>query len=758
MTTIHTLGYPRIGAQRELKFALESFWKGASSEDDLRATGRALRERHWTAQREAGLDFVTVGDFAWYDQVLQTAALLGAIPTRYGFDAAQLTLAQSFVLARGNADHAAMEMTKWFDTNYHYLVPELTPDLLDRQWGPGTEWLFDEVREAQAAGHRVKVALIGPVTFLHLAKARNGLTDKLALLPQVLQAYAAVLQRLAALNVEWVQIDEPALVLDLPQAWVDAFGPAYQALAAANGPKVLLATYFEAASHHAALIKSLPVDGVHLDLVRAPEQLGAFAPWPADKVLSVGVVDGRNIWRSDLARVLERVAPLADAFGDRLWVAPSCSLLHVPVDLSAETKLDDELKGWLAFARQKLDELAILKLALVEGPPAVQQALDDNRAVIASRTESRRVHNASVKKRVAAIRAEDAERAAPYADRAEAQQARLNLPLLPTTTIGSFPQTVEIRKARAALVAGEIDEAEYTNRMKAEIESVIRLQEDLGLDVLVHGEPERNDMVQYFAERLDGFFATKNGWVQSYGSRCVRPPVLFGDVARRQPMTVDWAKYAQTLTDKPVKGMLTGPVTILAWSFVRDDQPLADSANQVALAIRDETIDLQSAGIAIIQVDEPALRELLPLRNADKSAYLKWAVDAFRLSTSGVGDETQIHTHLCYSEFGEVIGAIADLDADVTSIEAARSHMEVLDDLNGIGFSNSVGPGVYDIHSPRVPTAAEMATSLRRALDAVPAERLWVNPDCGLKTRKTDEVTESLRHMVQAARLARAMG
>ncbi|MCL6468321.1 MAG: 5-methyltetrahydropteroyltriglutamate--homocysteine S-methyltransferase, partial [Ralstonia sp.] len=398
MTTIHTLGYPRIGAQRELKFALESFWKGASSEDDLRATGRALRERHWTAQREAGLDFVTVGDFAWYDQVLQTAALLGAIPTRYGFDAAQLTLAQSFVLARGNADHAAMEMTKWFDTNYHYLVPELTPDLLDRQWGPGTEWLFDEVREAQASGHRVKVALIGPVTFLHLAKARNGLTDKLALLPQVLQAYAAVLQRLAALNVEWVQIDEPALVLDLPQAWVDAFGPAYQALAAANGPKVLLATYFEAASHHAALIKSLPVDGVHLDLVRAPEQLGAFAPWPADKVLSAGVVDGRNIWRSDLARVLERVAPLADAFGDRLWVAPSCSLLHVPVDLSAETKLDDELKGWLAFARQKLDELAILKLALVEGPAAVQQALDDNRAAIASRAESRRVHNASVKK------------------------------------------------------------------------------------------------------------------------------------------------------------------------------------------------------------------------------------------------------------------------------------------------------------------------------------------------------------------------
>ena len=536
MTTIHTLGYPRIGAQRELKFALESFWKGASAEDDLRATGRALRQRHWAAQRDAGLDFVTVGDFAWYDQVLQTAALLGAVPTRFGFDAAQLTLAQSFVLARGNADHAAMEMTKWFDTNYHYLVPELTPDL---QFGPGAEWLFDEVREAQAAGHRVKVALIGPVTFLHLSKARNGLTDKLALLPQVLQAYTTVLQRLASLNVEWVQIDEPALVLDLPQAWVGAFGPAYQTLAAANGPKLLLATYFEAASHHAALIKSLPVAGVHLDIVRAPEQLAAFAPWPADKVLSVGVIDGRNIWRTDLARVLERVAPLAEAFGERLWIAPSCSLLHVPVDLSAETRLDDELQGWLAFARQKLDELAVIKLALVEGQAAVQGALDDNRAAIATRTQSRRVHNASVKRRVAAIGAQDAARAAPYPTRAQAQQARLNLPLLPTTTIGSFPQTAEIRQARAQNKRGELPALDYLERMRAEIANVVRRQEALGLDMLVHGEAERNDMVEYFGELLWGYAFTANGWVQSYGSRGVKPPIIFGDVSRPHPMTVD---------------------------------------------------------------------------------------------------------------------------------------------------------------------------------------------------------------------------
>ena len=753
MTTIHTLGYPRIGAQRELKFALESFWKGASSEDDLRATGRALRERHWTAQRDAGLDFVTVGDFAWYDQVLQTAALLGAIPTRYGFDAAQLTLAQSFVLARGNADHAAMEMTKWFDTNYHYLVPELTPDL---HFGPGTEWLFDEVREAQAAGHRVKVALVGPVTFLHLAKARNGLIDKLALLPQILQAYTAVLKRLAALNVEWVQIDEPALVLDLPQAWVDAFGPAYQALAAAKGPKLLLATYFEAASHHAALIKALPVDGVHLDLVRAPEQLGAFAPWPADKVLSIGVVDGRNIWRSNLARVLESVAPLAEAFGDRLWVAPSCSLLHVPVDLSAETKLDDELKSWLAFARQKLDELAILKLALVEGPAAVQKALDDNRAAIASRTESRRVHNAGVKKRVAAIRAEDADRAAPYAARAEAQQARLNLPLLPTTTIGSFPQTAEIRQARAQHKRGELPALDYLQRMRAEISDVVRRQEALGLDMLVHGEAERNDMVEYFGELLWGYAFTANGWVQSYGSRCVKPPVIYGDVYRPEAMTVEWSKYAQSLTAKPMKGMLTGPVTMLQWSFVRDDQPREQTALQIALALRDEVCDLEAAGIAAIQIDEPAFREGLPLRASDVPGYLEWAARAFRVSASGVRNDTQIHTHMCYSEFNDIIGAIAAMDADVITIETSRSDMELLDAFDDFKYPNEIGPGVYDIHSPNIPSQEHIVALMRKAAERVPAQRLWVNPDCGLKTRQWAEVIPALANMVAAAKVLRA--
>ena len=756
MALAHVLGFPRIGAHRELKFAQESFWKGASDEAALRATGATLRARHWQAQADAGLDFVTVGDFAWYDQVLGTLALLGAIPSRFGFDPKQLTLADYFTLARGSKHHFAMEMTKWFDTNYHYLVPELTPDLLDRQWGPGTEWLFDEVREARALGHRVKVTLVGPVTFLHLAKARGGLPDKLALLPQLLQAYTGVLQRLAALNVEWVQIDEPALVLELPQAWVDAFAPTYQALATANGPKLLLATYFEAASHHAALIRSLPVAGVHLDLVRAPEQLAAFAPWPVDKVLSVGVVDGRNIWRADLARVLERVTPLAKELGDRLWIAPSCSLLHVPVDLSAETKLDDELKGWLAFARQKLDELAVLKRALVEGLAAVQNALDDNRAAIASRAQSRRVHNAGVKKRVAAIRAEDAERAAPYPARAEAQQARLKLPLLPTTTIGSFPQTAEIRQARAQHKRGELPALDYLQRMRAEIADVVRRQEALGFDMLVHGEAERNDMVEYFGELLWGYAFTVNGWVQSYGSRCVKPPVIYGDVYRPEAMTVEWSKYAQSLTAKPMKGMLTGPVTMLQWSFVRDDQPREQTVLQIALALRDEVCDLEAAGIAAIQIDEPAFREGLPLRASDVPGYLEWAARAFRVSASGVRNDTQIHTHMCYSEFNDILPAIASMDADVITIETSRSNMELLEAFGEFAYPNEIGPGVYDIHSPRVPRVEEMEALLDKAAQVVPVQRLWVNPDCGLKTRGWPEVEAALQGMVEATRRLRA--
>ncbi|CAM5739368.1 5-methyltetrahydropteroyltriglutamate--homocysteine S-methyltransferase [Mycolicibacterium aubagnense] len=747
--TATILGAPRIGPNRELKRAVERYWAGRIDRAALEEIAAGLRRDSLAALSAAGLDSVPVNTFSYYDQFLDTAALLGALPTRVRGVADDLD--RYFAAARGTADIAPLEMTKWFDTNYHYLVPEIGPETA---FTLHPEKVLSELEEARSQGVPARPVIIGPITFLALSKAVDGAGAPIERLGELLPLYTELLGRLADAGAEWVQIDEPVLVTDILDNGAELAEQVYSALGAADRrPAILIATYFGALGNALPALARTQIEGVAVDFVAGGDQSISGL---ADKLLVAGVVDGRNIWRTDLHAALARLHGLAGS-AVAVAVSTSCSTLHVPYSLESETELDEALRSWLAFGAEKVEEVATLAAALRSGRDSVAAELEASSRAVASRTRDPRLHNDEVRSRLDAVLAGGIGRG-PAAERRKAQDARLKLPPLPTTTIGSFPQTVEIRKARAALVAGEIDEAEYTNRMKAEIESVIRLQEDLGLDVLVHGEPERNDMVQYFAERLDGFFATKNGWVQSYGSRCVRPPVLFGDVARRQPMTVDWAKYAQTLTDKPVKGMLTGPVTILAWSFVRDDQPLADSANQVALAIRDETIDLQSAGIAIIQVDEPALRELLPLRNADKSAYLKWAVDAFRLSTSGVGDETQIHTHLCYSEFGEVIGAIADLDADVTSIEAARSHMEVLDDLNGIGFSNSVGPGVYDIHSPRVPTAAEMATSLRRALDAVPAERLWVNPDCGLKTRKTDEVTESLRHMVQAARLARAMG
>ena len=745
--TATILGAPRIGPNRELKRAVERYWAGRIDRAALDEIAAGLRRDSLAALSAAGLDSVPVNTFSYYDQVLDTAVLLGALPSRVGAIADDLD--RYFAAARGTADIAPLEMTKWFDTNYHYLVPEIGPDTVF-ELNPAK--VLAELKEAQQQGISPRPVLVGPITFLALSKAVDGAGAPTERLGELLPLYADLLGRLAAAGAEWVQIDEPVLVTDILDNGAELAEHVYSALSGtANRPAILVATYFGEAGAALPALARTQIDGIAVDFVAGGDQPIAGL---ADKLLVAGVVDGRNIWRTDLAAALDRLDALRGSAA-AVAVSTSCSTLHVPYSLDPEDGLDDALRGWLAFGAEKVDEVATLATALREGRESVAAALAASKRAVASRTHDPRLHDAAVRARLDAVLSGGIGRG-PAAERRKAQDARLNLPSLPTTTIGSFPQTVDIRKARAALVAGEIDRGEYTDRMKAEVETVIRLQEELGLDVLVHGEPERNDMVQYFAEQLEGFFATKNGWVQSYGTRCVRPPVLFGDVTRRQPMTVEWATYAQTLTDKPVKGMLTGPVTILAWSFVRDDQPLADSANQVALAIRDETVDLQSTGIAIVQVDEPALRELLPLRNADKAAYLKWAVDAFRLATSGVGDATQIHTHLCYSEFGEVIGAIADLDADVTSIEAARSHMEVLDDLNGIGFSNSVGPGVYDIHSPRVPAIDEMATSLHHALDAVPAERLWVNPDCGLKTRKTAEVTESLRHMVQAAQLVRA--
>ncbi|MGC2564276.1 MAG: 5-methyltetrahydropteroyltriglutamate--homocysteine S-methyltransferase [Mycobacterium sp.] len=748
--TATVTGSPRIGPKRELKRATEGYWAGRTSRSDLENVAATLRRDTWSQLAAAGLDSVPVNTFSYYDQMLDTAVLLGALPTRV--QAVSDELDRYFAAARGNGDIAPLEMTKWFDTNYHYIVPEIGPKTT---FSLHPDKVLSELKEAQDQGISARPVIIGPITFLLLSKAVDGAGAPIERLDELIPLYAELLRKLAEGGAEWVQIDEPALVTDISANAPALAERVYIALGSLEKrPAIHVATYFGDPGNALPALARTPVEAIGIDLVYGPDTAVASVPELSGKTLVAGIVDGRNIWRTDLESALGTLAALLGSVGT-LAVSTSCSTLHVPYSLEPETDLDDALRSWLAFGAEKVHEVATLARALKDGRDAVADEIAASNAAVASRKKDPRLHNNQLRARIASITKSGTERG-PASERREAQTARLHLPPLPTTTIGSFPQTVQIRKARAAWVAGEIDDAEYTRRMQAEVADVIKLQEQLGLDVLVHGEPERNDMVQYFAEQLDGFFATKNGWVQSYGSRCVRPPVLFGDVTRQHPMTVEWAKYAQSLTDKPVKGMLTGPVTILAWSFVRDDQPLADTANQVALAIRDETVDLQAAGIAVIQVDEPALRELLPLRDADKKAYLDCAVGSFRLATSGVSDSTQIHTHLCYSEFGEVIGAIADLDADVTSIEAARSHMEVLDDLNSIGFSNSVGPGVYDIHSPRVPSTDEIATSLRAALKAVPAERLWVNPDCGLKTRNPEEVSASLTNLVAATKEVRA--
>src|SRR6266540_2596463 len=619
MTVAHILGFPRSGAKRELKLALEAYWRGEISEPELSNVGRELRKRHWQRQRDAGLDFVTVGDFAWYDSVLQTLAHLGCVPGRFGFDPRALTLPQYFTLARGDADHPAMEMTKWFDTNYHYLVPEWNADT---RFDGGVDWLFREVKEAMEQGHAVKVALPGPLTLLHIGKIKAGPSHKLDLLPRAVLAYQRLLASIKALGIPWVQIDEPILGLDLDERWLGAFRPTYEALAPSS-PKILLATYFEPVAEHAAMLKSLPVSGIHLDLVRGPGQLAAFLDgYPESKILSLGVVDGRNIWRTDLDAALAALKPAHDRLGERLWISAGCSLQHVPVDLAPEKTLDAEVRNWLAFAVQKLDEIATLRRGLARGIEAIAPALDASRKAVTSRKTSKRVRSDAVKQRMDALSERDTRRPSSFPARIQKQRARLNLPPLPTTTIGSFPQTAAIRKARAAFKKGQISQSAYLEAMRTEIRDAVARQEALGLDVLVHGEAERNDMVEYFGEQLQGFAFTENGWVQSYGSRCVKPPIIYGDVERPAPMTVEWTRYAQSLTRKPMKGMLTGPITMLQWSFVRDDQPRSRTALQIALALRDEVLDLERAGTAIIQIDEPALREGLPLKKRDWAPYL----------------------------------------------------------------------------------------------------------------------------------------
>jgi 5-methyltetrahydropteroyltriglutamate--homocysteine methyltransferase len=747
--TATILGSPRIGPNRELKRAIESYWAGRVDRAGLESVASDLRHATRAALKSGGLDSVPVNTFSYYDQVLDTAVMLGALPERaagIGDD-----LDRYFAAARGTAEIAPLEMTKWFDTNYHYIVPEIGPATT---FGLNPAKVLSELEEAKAQGVPARPVVVGPITFLALSKAVDGAGAPIDRIDELLPSYGELLGLLADAGAEWVQIDEPVLVTDILDNPVELAERVYRSLGEiTKRPALFVSTYFGALDGALPALARTPIEAIGIDLVAGGEHAAAAVPELADKLVVAGVVDGRNIWATDLEAALSTLATLLGS-ARAVAVSTSCSTLHVPYSLDPETEIDEALRSWLAFGAEKVAEVATLAKALRDGRDSVSAAIQRSASAIASRKSDPRLCNGQVRAILDTVLA--GVRRGPAASRRESQQARLRLPPLPTTTIGSYPQTQEIRKARAALKSGDIDQAEYERRMKAEITGVIKLQEELGIDVLVHGEPERNDMVQYFAEQLDGFFATQNGWVQSYGTRCVRPPILYGEVVRPHPMTVDWATYAQSRTDKPVKGMLTGPVTILAWSFVRDDQALADTANQIAMAIRDETVDLQVAGIAIIQVDEPALRELLPLRAKDQEAYLQWAVKAFRLATSGVSDATQIHTHLCYSEFGEVIGAIADLDADVTSIEAARSHMEVLDDLNAVGFANSVGPGVYDIHSPRVPSSGEIVASLRDALRAIPAQRLWVNPDCGLKTRKPDEAIASLRNMVAAAREVRA--
>ncbi len=755
MVTTHNLGFPRIGAKRELKFALENYWKGASTQEELTTLGAQLRGRHWSNQSR--LDLVPVGDFSFYDQVLDTSFMLGNIPDRVrGLEGSSLD--NYFRVARGRSarDSAcscvhAGEMTKWFDTNYHYIVPEFTKDTT---FTLDATRLLEQLAEAKKLGVEAKPVIIGPVTYLWLGKTKDD-SDKLGLLSRLLPVYGKLLEQLAQLGIQWVQIDEPILVTELDSDWQKAFVTAYDALQGSR-VKLLLATYFGQLQDNLALACGLPVDGLHVDAVNARSELEqVIAQLPKDRILSLGVINGRNIWKTDMHATLEWLEPIHGLLQDRLWIAPSCSLLHVPVDLNTEQKLDTDILSWLAFALQKLDELHILAQALNHGRVPVQEALVANHAAVDRRRTSARVHNPAVKKAVANIDAALGKRLGTFEHRAVKQSALLKLPAYPTTTIGSFPQTAEIRHARSQLRVGELNAAAYKNVMKDEIARCVREQEALGLDVFVHGEAERNDMVEYFGEQLDGYAFSQFGWVQSYGSRCVKPPILFGDISRPKAMTVEWISYAQSLTDKPMKGMLTGPVTILNWSFVRDDQPRSVSCYQLALAIREEVLDLEKSGVRIIQIDEAALREGLPLRRSHWSEYLQWAVESFRITANGVRDETQIHTHMCYSEFNDIIASIADMDADVITIETSRSDMELLDAFDNFNYPNQIGPGVYDIHTPNIPDQEHIVQLMRKARQRIPADRLWVNPDCGLKTRAWEEVIPALKNMVAAAKTLR---
>ncbi len=764
-----TLGFPRIGDRRELKRATESYWQGRLSTDALHSTAAEIRQRNWRRQKEAGIDLIPCNDFSFYDQMLDMTCLLGNVPQRYAWDGGEIDLDLMFTMARGaraekneakatgchhtnhHAASFACEMTKWFDTNYHYIVPEFNEETSFRL---SSNKIFDELAEAHSQGISAKPVLIGPLTYLTLGKeidAREGFS-RFDLLDRLLPVYSETLQRLLDRGAEWVQLDEPILALDLSDHHREMLRTAYASFAG-DFPdlKIMLATYFGALGDNFETVLNLPLAGIHMDAVRGGSEVERIIEHRSpQQVISLGVIDGRNIWKTDLSAVMAKLRPfLSKLDSEYLVLAPSCSLLHVPVSLEGESQIDPQLRDWLAFADEKLEELGILKRALEAGKSTPE--LLANETALHRRRQSREVHHPKVQARVAAIRDDQFRRPTAFAERQPLQRAALRLPAFPTTTIGSFPQTKEVRKARAKHRKGEWTDSQYDTFLRLKTSECVDLQESLGIDVIVHGEFERNDMVEYFGEKLEGFAFTANGWVQSYGTRCVKPPIIFGDVSRPKPMTVEWSKFAQSKTERPVKGMLTGPVTILQWSFVRDDQPRRDTAMQIALAIRDEVNDLEQAGLQVIQIDEPALREGLPLTKSDWPDYLDWAVKAFRLSSSGVQDATQIHTHMCYCEFNDIIEAIAELDADVITIETARSNLELLDAFTEFRYPNEIGPGVYDIHSPRVPTVEEIKERLGKTLKFLPADQLWVNPDCGLKTRGGSEVHAALKNMVAAA-------
>ena len=758
MVVSANLGFPRIGLKRELKKAQEAYWKGQSSQEELLKVAKDMRVRHWKLQQEAGIEHIPSNDFSLYDHVLDTIAMVGAVPERYGFDRDHVDLDLYFAMARGkqddNSDVVAMEMTKWFDTNYHYIVPEFKKST---QFKLSNSKVLDQYKEAKSLGIETRPVLLGPVSFLLLGKSYDE-ADPIELLDNLLPIYEEVLSQLEAEGVQWIQIDEPCLVFDLEDSAKDAYKQAYQLLAKNRKAKLLLATYFGTLGDNLGLATSLPTDGLHIDLVRAPEQLQPVLDGLGDKKwLSLGLVDGRNIWKNNLSASAKIVETVVDSLAsNRVMVSPSCSLLHSPIDLDDESTLDDEFRGWLSFSKQKLQEISLLTRAENEGPEEYAKDFEQNSKSIESRNTSVRIHNIAVKKRLSSLTPEDAKRTSVFEKRIKTQEEALSLPLLPTTTIGSFPQTKEIREVRSKFKKGDITQKEYDTFLSKITKELIAWQDEIGIDVPVHGEYERNDMVEYFGEKLEGYAFTKNGWVQSYGSRCVKPPIIYGDVSRPESMTVRWSSYAQSLTKKPVKGMLTGPVTMLQWAFVRDDQPRSETCKQIALAIRDEVKDLETAGIYIIQIDEPAFREGLPLRVSERPSYLEWAVESFRISSSGIADTTQIHTHMCYSEFNDIISSIADLDADVISIETSRSAMELLDAFVEFKYPNEIGPGVYDIHSPRIPNTQEMEKLLYKALKVLNEKQVWVNPDCGLKTRNWNEVKPALQNMVQAAQNVRA--